>query len=56
MLVMVDEKMMEIANQIGIMVNAWTVNYQDAIEHMKKLAVHSIITDVPDFASEILRK
>jgi len=56
MLIMIDEKMMEVAREIGIMVNAWTVNYQDAIEHMKNLSVHSIITDVPDFASEILRK
>lgn len=44
------------AHREGIKVNAWTVDKEKDIIRLAKMGVDGLITDVPDFAREVLEK
>jgi glycerophosphoryl diester phosphodiesterase len=44
----------EHAHDLGLAINAWTVNEPAEIEHLRSLGVDAVITDVPGVAREII--
>jgi glycerophosphoryl diester phosphodiesterase len=51
---LVTAQSMEEANELGLAVNAWTVNAPDEIRTMAQLGVSGLITDEPVLAMELL--
>jgi len=51
---LVTRESQDLANELGLSVNAWTVNAPDDIRAMGALGVSSIITDQPALAMELL--
>lgn len=54
--IFVDEKYVESAHEVGIMVNPWTVDSVKAIEKMIKCGVDGIITNFPDVTNGLIEK
>ena len=51
----VDENMVSECKRLNIMLNPWTVNYDDALLYMKELGVTSVITDESANALKLLK-
>ena len=51
---LVTQESVDLANELGLSVNAWTVNTPDDIHAVGALGVSSIITDQPALAMELL--
>ncbi len=50
----IDEEYIQTAHEKGFIVNAWTCNSKHVIQTLISLGCDGIITDVPDFARQIL--
>jgi glycerophosphoryl diester phosphodiesterase len=51
---LVTEESMDLANQLGLSINAWTVNAPGDIQALAALGVSSVITDQPALAMKLL--
>lgn len=51
---LVTKESQDLANELGLSINAWTVNAPDDIVAMAALGVSSVITDQPGLAMELL--
>lgn len=52
---MIDPKLMEIAEGLGLEVHTWTVNDLNKAMELKKMGVKSITTDIPDHVLEAIQ-
>lgn len=52
----VNKKYVEEAHRKGVQVNVWTVDKEKDIIRLAEMGVDGLITDVPDFAREVLEK
>lgn len=52
---MIDPKLMEIAEGLGLEVHTWTVNDLNKALELKKMGVKSITTDIPDHVLEAIQ-
>ena len=52
----VDEAFMQRCTLLGLRVNTWTVDDPERMARLVELGVHGIITNVPAFAREVLRR
>lgn len=53
---LVDKRLVDEAHKNGMAVNPWTVNKESDIKRLVKLGVDGVITDVPNFAREVIEK